>query len=237
LEAAVTLTQVTQLMCDTASPPPHFNVSLTVLPPKGTAQNDNERVIRSPEDTRPLSLKNSDNKVCTSIINRRLSIAAAEWAHKAQRGFVVGRQGLQNIVDIDTKARIADMVANISKSLPLLVLFDFAAAFPSVAHAWLFLCLQAARLPQLIINYVLALYTANVGYILVEGQLQFFFNFLSGVLQGCPASGSLFVFALNPFWSCCIGSFPLPGKFVEPSLTPLDGAGLCSLPQARICLV
>ena len=87
----------------------------------------------------------------------------ASYAHPAQRGFVAGRQGLQNVVDIDTRARIADILAGTPSYLfPLLLLFDFAAAFPSVAHRWLYLCLLYARVPPHVINFILAVYKNNI---------------------------------------------------------------------------
>ena len=48
-------------------------------------------------------------------------------------------------------------------------------------------------------NFLKALYTNNDVYINVEGVVSSFCPVLSGVLQGCPSSGSLFVIAVNPF--------------------------------------
>ena len=38
-----------------------------------------------------------------------------------------------------------------------------------------------------------------MGYINIDGVISFFADFRAGVLQGCPASGSLVVIAINPF--------------------------------------
>ena len=44
----------------------------------------------------------------------------------------------------------------------------------------------------------MALYTGNEVYIRIEGEVLHFLTVLAGVLQGCPASGNLFVIAINP---------------------------------------
>ena len=40
-----------------------FNDSLTVFPPKGEDPRDPIEITRAPEDTRPLALKNTNNKI------------------------------------------------------------------------------------------------------------------------------------------------------------------------------
>ena len=53
---------------------------------------------------------------------------------KIQRGFIRGRQFTENIVELDAKAREYSMTVDAS-NMPALVLWDFAAAFPSVLHS------------------------------------------------------------------------------------------------------
>ena len=65
--------------------------------------------------------------------------------------FVKHRQGLDNVVDIDTRSRIVDMVGRVEGSIGLLALYDFLTAFPSVSHCWLFLALEAAAFPREIV--------------------------------------------------------------------------------------
>ena len=90
----------------------------------------------------------------TGVFNRRLAGACSWWSNNCQRGFVRGRQGLMNILDMDTYARIAHMLADPKLAIPLMIcFFNFAAAFPSIAHAWLFLCLEYAGFPDYIITF------------------------------------------------------------------------------------
>jgi len=93
----------------------------------------------------------------------------------------------------------SDTVRNLVKNIPAIAPFDFAAAFPSIIQAWVWLVMDFRRLPQSFITVLKALYTdacavfmwGNIKYIII--------TYLSGVLQGCPASGWLFNSALDPF--------------------------------------
>ena len=86
--------------------------------------------------------------------------------------------------------------------MPLTLLYDFASAFPSVAHAWLFCVLEAIEIREAFLSGIPNLYKGNEAYAVSEGLMQHLFPILSGVLQGCPLSGTLFVFVMDPLlWS------------------------------------
>ena len=57
------------------------------------------------------------------------------------------RQLLQNVIDLDTYAHIYSLSAA-AALLPILVFFDFAAAFPSVSNEWLHKMLIALHFPE-----------------------------------------------------------------------------------------
>ena len=65
--------------------------------------------------------------------------------HQAQNGFVVGRNGLDNIVTIDAQARTMDHHVrepiSSASDLAVLALYDFKAAFPSIVHKFIFMVL------------------------------------------------------------------------------------------------
>ena len=155
-----------------------------------------------------MNLKNCDNKSMAAIVNNKLKKTLAKWAHKDQRGFVATRQGLANVVEIDTAARLVDFQVGPGE-LPAITLFDFAAAFPSLAHAFLMIALKAAILNPSALAFVSALYENNEVYSCVGGVVSFLFFVLCGVLQGCPLSGSLFVIAIN---TCLL----LPSEALPP---------------------
>ena len=172
-------------------------------------------VFRHPSETRPLTLKQGDNKHVAATLNFCISPAIVDGAIDTQRGFVSGRQLSQNTVDLDFHGRKhaleyfgksnlkeTDMLRvptkGIAEMIPLLLLFDYAAAFPSVAHAWLFLVLDAIKLWRGFRTAIKRLYKGNRAFGECNGLLSFMFEILTGVLQGCPLSGTLFVLAIDP---------------------------------------
>ena len=112
-------------------------------------------VLREASDTRPLSLKNTDNKILAATINHAIIVPIAAATHHSQRGIVPRGQLLQNVVDRDTEAHHAGMIAHDANAshdprahhdppildnrclLAIQDLFDFAATFPSIARAWI----------------------------------------------------------------------------------------------------
>ena len=86
--------------------------------------------------------------------------------------------------------------------LPILCFWDFAAAFPSVAHLFLMLVLSLSRAPQGFINIIEGMYAHNAAFTVCEGVSELAFWILSGVLQGCPLSGMLFALVMDPFLRC-----------------------------------
>ena len=70
-----------------------------MIAPKGELEGDAVQIIREPLDTRPLSLKNADNKICAAVVNRSIAPVIKSGTHSTQNGCVPGRQLLQNVVD------------------------------------------------------------------------------------------------------------------------------------------
>ena len=78
------------------------------------------------------------------------------------------------------------------------MLWDFAAAFPSVSHKYLFKILIAAGLPPKAIRLIRAIYSDCTHSIRIDGKM---FNgpmLRGGVRQGCPLSAILFALAIDP---------------------------------------
>ena len=117
-----------------------FNDALHVFAPKGDEDLDHVEILRSPCDTRPLGMKNSDNKTIAACTNQKIKRI------KLQNGLIYLRNFLNNVVSIDAMARVYSM--DTSLYLPLIALWDFGAAFPSVLHAWLLKVLITVRLPD-----------------------------------------------------------------------------------------
>jgi len=211
--------------CEDGELPGDINLSLMVFLAKGgdgnASANIPDTIFNHPAEMRPLSLKQGDNKLVASVLNYCISPAISASAIDMQRGFIHGRQLAQNVIDLDFSSRMfaLDFYSGISnptpmgidtfemfvvpsagivKDLPLTVLFDFASAFPSVAHAWLFAVLEAIRLWPAFLRAIRNLYKGNLAYGRLSGLLRFLFPILAGVLQGCPLSGTLFAFVADP---------------------------------------
>ena len=153
--------------------PMEFNTSITVFIPKGEDENDRIEVLRSADEVRPISLKNSDNKIICSTMNFILRDTVAVHASPLQRGFVGGRRLLQNVIDLDAKARAIGHPVR-AAGLPSLIFWDLAAAFPSVARSWLWEVLRRARLPHGALGVIAGIYFMNAALILEAGLPMFF---------------------------------------------------------------
>ena len=198
LWGARTLLLVSYHLLSSLVMPVPFNDSIMLFVPKGEDELDAEAISRDPTDTRPLSLKNSDNKLICSVFNHKLRAPLAAAACELQRGFVHGRQLLANVVDLDVYGRIFGM-ESVRGDPAVLTFWDFAAAFPSVAHLWIFAVARAYKLPAGVCWVVRCMYFFNSAYSNVSGFYTFLFVIRAGVLQGCPLSGLLFALALDPF--------------------------------------
>ena len=78
------------------------------------------------------------------------------------------------------------------------VFFDFATAFPAIAHAWLFMVLRAIGVPPNVLLLIAALYADCEALIVLNGQVVNMFSVASGIKQGCPLSGTIFALAIDP---------------------------------------
>ena len=73
------------------SMPWQFNDNLAEFLPKGEAPGDPIEVLRQAGDTRPLGLKNMDNKIIAAVFNHALKAPLVSSTSGLQRGFVPGR--------------------------------------------------------------------------------------------------------------------------------------------------
>jgi hypothetical protein len=124
-------------------------------------------------------------------------------------------------VDIDARARIYDTSATADaaklpppktrkteacatkslslKGLPAIIQFDVYAAFPSVAHELSMIICRAMGLPEGLLNYVKSLYEDNMCICRGGDADKTLYKIESGIIQGCPLSGSIFVLTVDPF--------------------------------------
>lgn len=173
----------------TADIPEDFNYAFLICLPKSASSRlpDNTDVYE-PSCTRPLSVVDATNRVVASILLRALEKRVTDWISPAQRGFLKGRQMLQNILDVDFAAQ----QISIKSKRGAIVLFDFRAAFPSMSHEFMWDTLSAIGLPSRYIEALKLFYKSNKHFIKVGGRCFPSVEVHSGVRQGCPLSPILF---------------------------------------------
>ena len=176
--------------------PDHFAESRTVLYPKTSDIDDNGRIIRSPDALRPLTLCNCDCKLLTSAICRGLHWYTMRCIHPSQR-CISSRQMTDNIFEIETNA-LAHVACAPQESGVLLT--DFAAAYPSVNHSWIFSVLENTGLPDFLCRFLRSIYSDSITHVEFAGADRGQILMARGVRQGCPASGFLFAMAFDPIF-------------------------------------
>ena len=177
-----------------------FNDSITVFTPKGSQPGDLVSMQRSPADTRPLGLKNTDNKGITSAVNFSIMHVVSVMVTLIQRGFIKGRNFLHNIIELDALARRVSY-GEFWASHPIFVFFDFLAAFPSIFHSAIHVVFKAAGAPVGFLNFLEVLYSWCMSYLTSQGVVSFFMRITSGILQGCPLSGTIFAIVSHASFS------------------------------------
>ena len=135
----------------------------------------------------------TSNRLLANAARFRWEQGLARWLAPEQRGFLPHRSMLANIVDIETEA----MKANMTSSSAAIVLYDFAAAFPSISQQFLFCCLEKLGFPPGAVRFVRSLYCQHRGIPTLDGARGGDILLTAGIRQGCPLSPLLFVVAVD----------------------------------------
>jgi len=180
---------------DRSPPNSHdFNLSLLCCLPKKVSGHDPDAgEFYSGENTRPLALVNTDNRIMASAARLTWEPLLSNYVSLVQQGFIKGRQMLGNVIDIDFHS----MRISLTKPSGAVVFFDFKAAFPSVSHKFLLQSLRSIGLPDHAIAFIQSLYTHNNCNIAYKGNTYKGFGMFCGVRQGCPISPLLFAAAVD----------------------------------------
>lgn len=125
--------------------PLSWNDSLTFFIGKSDSAQELEEGdgIVDAESVRTIAAKNTDNKAVAGVINDSLAHEVNRITPEEQQGFIRSRNFLNNVVMLDSVARIYSSCEGLSEAI--LAFFDFAAAFPSVGHVWLRLVLTLSH--------------------------------------------------------------------------------------------
>ncbi len=125
---------------------------------------------------------------------------------------------INNLIDIDTALHAASLAKlSFAQLLPALILFDFAAAFPSLAWIWIWTIFIHSGFPCWYIAAIKVFYHKLIHYYRLKGKVKMIFEVFSGIKQGCPMSSIIFAVATHPF--------------INALLSSLRSSAACSLPS------
>ena len=150
--------------------------------------------VYNAENLRPLSVVGCFNRIIASAFRFMLVNKMDQIVGKEQRGFMKGRQIIENVLEVDYEY----MKVCLNSDKGALILFDFTAAFPSVSHDYLWAALASFGVPEGIIRAFKVLYTRNTHLIRTADGIFESVTVTSGVRQGCPLSPLLFLLAIEP---------------------------------------
>jgi hypothetical protein len=187
--------EVANAMLDqTECPDDDFNLAYMVFIAKG-AEGVNEEGVSfcSPGGTRPISIVDCANRILASIFRAALEKEIGHLMNPAQKGFLKGRQMIRNVLEIDMAAQ---KISVRSRSGAIL-LFDFAAAFPSISHDMMWEVLGMAGIDENFIAVIKMFYQSNRHLLKLRGSIFRGVEVHSGVRQGCPLSGLLFALCID----------------------------------------
>lgn len=169
--------------------PSTFNHAILRCLPKSPSRTDGlHGDVYTPAKTRPLSIVNTDNRLIANAYRLLLEPVLNKWISEMQRGFLPGRSMLSNVVDVDYEA----MRISLKHPRGAIILFDFAAAFPSLSQDYMWSVLSHIGLPPNVMQAIRCPYMNNMHFVKVKGTYFPSLTATSGVRQGCPLSPLLF---------------------------------------------
>ena len=139
-------------------------------------------------------LSNTGAKASAAAVNKGLLAFPEEVCEPRHRGFIRGRSGANNIMELETEAMLA---APEGASDPMLACLDMKSAFPSLAVAWNMAVLGAYGVPEGPLLVCVTLYQGISARLFLCGRLWEAFPIGRGLKQGCPVAGSIFALAKN----------------------------------------
>ena len=139
----------------------------------------------------------NDQKLKTMVdwsIDQKLRLRNIDARHgSSQESKRNTRHMTDNIFEIESTA-LAHVACAPQDSGVLLT--DFAAAYPSVNHSWIFSVLENTGLPDFLCRFLRSIYRDNITYVELAGAKRGQFQMARGVRHDCPASGFLFCIGL-----------------------------------------
>ena len=141
------------------------------------------------DNWRPISLLNTDYKILTKVLCKRLKQVIDELISSDQTGYLKQRSAMQNL-------RLVQDIIEYCEScdFPGILLFlDFKKAFDSISHEFLFQLLDKLHFKESFVTWIKVIYNKAVGSVINKGRVSQKFEIKRGIRQGCPLSALLFI--------------------------------------------
>lgn len=151
--------------------------------------------MRRATELRPLTLIQTSTKVIATIANQELTTIADKVVVGNQRGFIPQRVMSDNIIQLEGTAFAYSQLWGVT---PAGILLDFAQAFPSLAHQWMWAAINALGVCTEFHSLLHVLYFELITTVFFDNSELNTIKIAAGIKQGCPLSGTLFAIAVDP---------------------------------------
>ena len=140
---------------------------------------------------RPLSLLNTDNKIYSKLLAKRLQKVTEIVVHNSQQGFIKGRVLSENILKIQA------IMEKCKQLDSLLISFDFEKAFDCLEFESMFVALKAFNIGDRFIQMVKTLLQSPIAYVGNNGFWSAPIFLTRACRQGCCFSLAIFVLTVE----------------------------------------
>lgn len=190
-EMALALHRVIRECYDKQQTPHSFRTAHVVLIPK----TDDPAKLLSVESYRPISLSNTDYKIYTKVLARRLQSVVTSLVGPHQTCGIKGRTIFTNIHVTRSILECCDA----NNDRVAMIQLDLHKAFDKVVHEILFLLLEHVNVGTVITEGVRMVYHDCRANLVINKEVSASIPVRSSVKQGCALSPLLFALYLEPF--------------------------------------
>ena len=145
------------------------------------------------ENYRPIFLLNTNYKIFTTILQKRLADSLDKHLQKTQYGFRRNRGTAQALHYV---RRVMEKGER-TRTKTLFVLLDWEKAFDNVLHDKIYETLERMNVPPKIVNVIKNLYSKPTFEVELEGYESDWVQQKTGIRQGCPLSPYVFVILMS----------------------------------------
>jgi len=153
-------------------------------------KKDKQRV----ENYRPITLLNTDYKIYTKTIAKKLAIVAPTIVHEDQAGFIPKR----SLYDHTRTTQMVIEYCEIAEEDGCIIALDQEKAYDKIDHEYLWTILKKYGFPMIFINRIKEMYKDTGKAIMINGIITRKFRVERGVHQGDPMSCILYNLAIEP---------------------------------------